>query len=380
MKTKCVFIKDAGRRIDKKSVAWYDVSFAELVGNYFNTGDLAVYDSTLKLLDYRRSARINIDLPVDHAVAKTIEKSYEFLVLRASNYIHEEMDWGFFPDWLEAIRLPVLCMGVGAQAAEKRKIQLPAAGKRVWDMISERSPSIGVRGAFTAGVLEDNQIKNAEIVGCPTMFRSCTPTLALRHKSYEEISRVAFSLRREIGENYTSDVGAFLDVQKKWILRLHERFNLTLTTHGEVEEKAYFYNDGLRLAEARQELVRSGWFDPDNGPQLERIYAHQLYFSPVVSYYDELVRNMDFTIGYRVHGVLPALAAGTPSILLQYDARSGELAETFKVPLLNPRDALNDDLRNIFHRQRFSEFELNYPLAYQNMKNFLEKHEVAHCM
>jgi hypothetical protein len=379
-KKNCVFVKAAGRLVTKQSAAWYDKPFRVLIDEYFNTGDIAVYDSTLKLLDYDNLRHLDIDHPVDHTVAAAINEKYDYVCLRASNYIHEEMQWGNLRDWLEAVRLPVLCLGVGAQAAQPRKINLPAESRRIWHMIAERSPSIGVRGEFTASVLAETGVKNVEIVGCPTMFRSLSPTIELRHRAIDEIKRVGFSLRRETGENYTCNVAEFLDTQKRLILRLNEQFSLVVTAHGEVEEKIYYYNDVTHLEKARKQLIESNWFDPLFGQKLEQIYAFQLFFTPVVSHYDELVSSLHFTIGYRVHGVLPAIAMGTPSILLRYDARSAELAETFRVPILDPTEALKAPFESLFDRGRFLALERHYPTAYETMRAFLDKHQVAHCM
>lgn len=380
MKNRCIFVKEAGRRVDRENVAWYDMSFGALIENYFNTGDMTVYDSTLKLLDYRMSCRINTDLPVNPELASRIRDMYDVIVLRASNYIHEEMEWGFFTDWLEALQLPVLCLGVGAQAAHLHKIELPATGKRVWQMIADRVRSIGVRGAFTASVLNDNGVKNSEVVGCPSIFRSRQPILTLRHKPVHNINRVAFSLRRETGNNYTDDPQKFLDVQKKLILRINKQFDLVLTAHGELEEKIFYYRDVSRAQEAKETLRNSGWFDRSGDGEMEKIYASRLFFTTVVSHYDELVKSVDATIGYRVHGVLPALAAGTPSVLLRYDARSAELAETLHVPLLDPDEALHQSFSQVFASERFAEFEQSYPLMYDNMKNFLIKNDIANKM
>jgi len=379
-KKNCVFVKAAGRLVSKQSAAWYDKSFRVLIDEYFNTGDIAVYDSTLKLLDYDKLRHLDIDRPVDHSIAAEINEKYDYVCLRASNYIHEEMQWGYLGDWLEALRLPVLCLGVGAQAARPRKMDLPAESRRVWHMIAERSPSIGVRGAFTASVLAELGIKNVDVVGCPTMFRGLSPRIELRHRTMDQIKRVGFSLRRETGANYTSDVADFLDTQKRLILRLNQQFSLVLTAHGEIEEKVYYYNDVTQLEKARKHLIETNWFDPLLGQQLEQIYALQLFFTPVVSHYDELVSSLDFTIGYRVHGVLPAIAMGTPSVLLRYDARSAELAETFKVPILDPKEALNAPFEDVFDKGRFLALEGHYPTAYETMRAFLDKHQVAHCM
>lgn len=377
---KCVLAKPAGRRVSRDEVAWYDVSFSDFISKYFNTGDMTVYDSTLKILDHSEGRLINIDEPVDYALVEMLNANFDYVVLRASNYIHEDMEWGNFVGWLEALRLPVLCLGVGAQAAEMRRIDLPPTGKRVWDIISERSPSIGVRGEFTADVLASNGIKNVDVVGCPSLFRHLQPELSLRHKDFEDIKRVGFSLRRETDHTYTTDVAKFLSVQKQHLFRVNEAFDLVLTTHGEVEEKSFYYNDILTKPAARDTLTECGWFDSEAGSALESIYERNLFFTPVVSHYDEVVRNLDFTFGYRVHGVLPSLAVGTPSLLLKYDARSAELARTLNVPLLDPEEALQESFSSLFHRDRFVDFESSYPLHYARMADFLDRNNIAHRM
>jgi hypothetical protein len=380
LKKRCVIVKPAGRQISAREIAWYDTSFHELIERYFNTGDMAVYDSTLKLLDFSDSYALNIDLPVDRIEADHLSRNFDYIVLRGSNYIHEGMEWGYFIDWLEAVQLPVLCVGVGAQASEQRRMELPESGRRLWQIIGERSHSVGVRGEYTAAVLDANGVKNAEVVGCPTIFRHRQPAISLRHKEFEAIQKVGFSLRRETDHTYSSDVERFLSVQKNLILRANRVFDLILTSHGEIEEKVYYYNDFTRIEWARRTLTNSGWFDPQNINALETIYRSRLFFSTVTSHYDELVSALDFTFGYRVHGVLPALAAGTPSFLLSYDTRSAELARSLKVPIVEPDVALNERFDVLFHRDRFADFEAHYPFAYDRMRAFLKSNEIAHLM
>jgi hypothetical protein len=373
-------VKAAGRRSDPWNAAWYDLSLSSLTNDYFNTGDITVYDSTLKALRFDDSIRINIDEPVDRDLAGYIRETFDYIALRPSNYLHEEMQWGYFPAWLEALSLPVICLGIGAQASRRQLIKLTGDNLRVWQMISERTASIGVRGAYSASILNDNGIANAEIVGCPTMFRHREPEIKLRHKHVESGSRLAFSLRRETGHNYTEDADAFLNTQKRIIAQLDRRFDLTITLHGETEEKAYYYQDRTEIPAARQRLIDSGWLDPVYGPILEKLYTSNLFFTLSPSHYDQFIGTVDFTVGYRVHGVLPALAAGVPSVLLRYDARSEELAETLNVPLMDPVDFIKAAPEEVFAAERFAEFERQFLSKYQAMKDFLDRNDVAHWM
>lgn len=374
----CVVVKAAGRQIlPERTVDWYDLPFRRIIDDYFNTGDSAVFDSTLRLVRFNRYDDLNIDDPVDPAGVERLQTA-DCILLRASNYLHPYMDWGHFLPWLEQLQLPVICCGVGAQAATRQKMDLGPEQVRLWKLISERTHSIGVRGSFTAELLADHGIHNVEVVGCPTLFRACTPAHGLKGTGAHAGSRVSFSIRRETGAGYTQDPGEFLRVQKAIVERFAGIYDLFLTAHGEVEEKIFYYRDPLRLDEALATLREAGWLG--EGTVMEDLYNRRLFFTTAVRFMDDFNHTMDATIGYRVHGVLPALAVGTPGILLRYDARSAELAEALDVPIIDPQEALHAPIEELFSRERFAAFERNFAGHYRRMKDFIEKNGVETAM
>src|SRR3546814_12035702 len=77
---------------------------------------------------------------------------------------------------VEALKMPIVPIGVGAQAATYRRIQLPAGTKRFLAAVADRCHSVGVRGHYSAEVLHDAGIKNVSVIGCPSVFRSLQPT------------------------------------------------------------------------------------------------------------------------------------------------------------------------------------------------------------
>lgn len=375
MYKRCIVVKAAGRQIGREqSVDWYDVPFRRLIDEYFNTGDSAVFDSTLRLVKFDRYDDLNIDEPVDWNRVPALKQA-DCIVLRASNYIHEHMDWTNFLPWLEALEVPVICCGIGAQSAVRVKMNLPPEHVRIWKMISERTKSIGVRGVYTAEILNDLGIHNVEVVGCPTLFRSRDPNHHLKNTTLEPGQKVSFSMRRETGAGYTVDSAGFLELQKRLIAKFAEVFDLFLTAHGEVEEKAIYYHDPVRMDEAIKKLRDSRWFEGENS-KLEQLYRSRLFFTTAVATMDDFNRAMTGTIGYRVHGVLPALSVGTPSILLKYDARSEELAQTLDVPLLDPREAMATPIDELFNADRFANFQAKFGGHYQDMKRFIESNNV----
>lgn len=370
-------VKYAGQRISQDNVTWFSVPFEELLTSYFNTGDMCVYESTLRLMGERTAGYdLNIDQPVDQAIVNQLRDAKSIILLRGSNYLHEEMQWGHFAEWLDALRLPVIVCGVGAQAEKERPIRLRGANERVWQLISEFSHSIGVRGAFSAETLHLNGIHNVDIVGCPSIFRMRDRNLKLRH-AINGPRKVTFSVRREVDHNYAYDPVAFQAAQKRILIKLDLACELHLSCHGEPEEKSFFFRSPTHIRWATASLVSQGWFDEITGAALKRIYEQRLYYVSDPGAGDLYARQFDASVGYRVHGVLPSLAVGTPSILLSYDTRSKELAETFDLPLNSPEEFETMGILDAFKPERFALFEERFPERYDRMKNFLLKNGVS---
>ena len=165
--TKILVISPSGEVYNHDCVRWYqELSFATHPDHYHNIGDAFVYDSSLKLLRFETIAGANIRDASDADIER-YNSEFDFAFLRGSNYLHEEMDWENAPTILNRLRIPIIAIGIGAQAPAKGKLRLTHAARRVLDCIAERSASIGVRGAYTADVLWSLGIRNARIVGLP---------------------------------------------------------------------------------------------------------------------------------------------------------------------------------------------------------------------
>lgn len=364
-------VKYAGVRVSPDQVNWYDQPLGKHIEAYFNTGDICVYESTLRLLGHGEGEYfLNVERPVDAEVVAQLKSQNSLVVLRGSNYLHEQMEWDHFGDWLEALGSRVIVCGVGAQAESGRPITLPPANLRVWKLISDHCESIGVRGAFTAETLHRNGVKNVEIVGCPTVFRARNRDLTLRHAPGGP-KRVTFSIRREVGPDYAVDPEAFVATQKRLIAKIDMLCDLYLSCHGEPEEKAYFYRSPAAKDVALARLVQSGWFDHVTGATLRRLYETKLYYYSRPSDYEHYAPQFDAAIGYRVHAVLPAVAMGVPGVLFDYDTRSRELAETFDLPIYTPAQFERMTLAEALDPSRFAKFQARFAERYDCMKQFL---------
>lgn len=369
----------AGSRYDHDKIRLHRWSIQKLLDSYVNIGDLMVYDSTIKLLQYS-DIEVATIATVEQTDIDRYNAEFDFAFLRGSNFIHPHMQWRNAGELIEKLKIPVYGIGVGAQAAEAEKITLPATGVRVWSAIADHCASIGVRGAYSAQVLADNGIKNVEVVGCPSVFRSRDSGLNLTLKRPWDVRKIAFSLRRETGAGYARDVTSYREVQREFMLRLDAESDMTVTIHGEQEEKAFYFRHLERMAEAVEKLRESNWFTPENEQQMLSIYRSRLFFNTSVEQFDEFIRTVDLAVGYRVHAVLPALANGIPAIMVGYDTRTTELAEAHAIPMVREEEIAGRSWRDLYRPELFTAFQKSYPEGYRRMKQFLGRNGVPNRM
>ena len=371
---RALVISPAGRVYRTNNVEWYAHPQKKIESEYFNIGDMVVYDSTLKMLNLKSVEGMEVANPQASDIERY--KTLDYIILRASNFIHNEMDWQGALNVLDKVPLPVYALGVGGQSAGDGTYRLTGTSLRFWQVVSERSKVIGVRGTFTANILYENGIKNVEVVGCPSILRTRNRDLAISKPDF--IRSVAFSVRREVNNSYAANPRKYLEIQRQFLLAVYEKFSTTVTIHGEVEEKAFYFRNQLLMEKARELFLQEGWWTTDTEKLMEEIYRDKLFFFLKVEDYDDFIKTQDFALGYRVHGVLPALANGIPGIIVKYDSRSSELADTHAIPSIILDRSENIDIDRLISEVSFEEFNKIYPLRYDKMKFALEQNGIPH--
>ena len=372
-------ISPSGRVYDRDCVQWYRSTQLSL-GHYHNIGDAFVFDSSLKLLDFEQ-----LDVcDIQNVKQKDIDRynaEFDCVFLRGSNYIHAEMNWENAEEVLPKLKIPVLAFGVGAQAPAKGKLELSASGKRIWQMIAERSTSLGVRGAYTAEVLWDMGIRNVRIVGCPTAFRNNNPDLRIDLPPLDQVRRVGFTVRREVSQQYSPDIERYLTRHRDIIKAMAKRFDIELMMQGEVEEKLLMWGTPEQQEETWQKIKsdeRIGrWFID---AEMEALYRSKLFYSDIVADYEALVRQKDLVLGYRLHGNLMALSNQVPSVYFIYDSRTAEFCETFSIPSYDVYSDKEFVLEEYWDQSRFERFNRAFYMRYRDMRDFLDENGIAHRM
>ena len=376
---KILVISPSGEVYDHDCVRWYSsVGFAKAPDHYHNIGDAFVFDSSLKLLHYSKLEPLKIRAPTEADIER-YNNEYDYAFLRGSNYLHPAMDWENAPTVLEKLRIPIVAFGIGAQAPSKGPLVLNQATRRVLALIAERSVSLGVRGAYTADVLWSQGIRNARIVGCPTIFRNNDPNLRIDLPPLESVRNVAYTLRREVDVTYAKNLARYLDLQRDTILDLAGRFNLDVLAQGEVEEKNILWGNAEQRAHAIAKLRAENWLRGEEDP-LEKLYAANLFYADSVAEFEQKLRTKQLVLGYRLHGNLLGLANRVPSVYFTYDSRTAEFAETLQIPSFDVFSGRTFQLEDYWDQGLFEKFNRAYFQRYREMRLFLDENGVAHKM
>ncbi|WP_332684827.1 polysaccharide pyruvyl transferase family protein [Bosea sp. (in: a-proteobacteria)] len=371
----------SGEVYDHDNVRWYEHSQLQShIEHYHNIGDAFVFDSSLKLLNFERLEELPI-ASFDPAMIDRLNAEFDYVFLRGSNYVHAEMDWGRTAEVLRRLKLPVIAFGIGAQAPVSGKLELSEDTRTVLKLIADSTASVGVRGTYSAEVLNGLGIKNVRIIGCPTAFRNNKPDLAIRLPALDSVKQVGVTLRREVSKAYAKDIGRYLTFHRDLVKAMAARFEVTLMAQGEIEEKKLALGTPAQKQEAMAALRENAWATEWYlDPQMDELYRNRMFYSDVVAEYEQLVRRLDLVLGYRLHGNLMALSNGTPSIYFTYDSRTVEFAETFRIPSVDVFDSKEFRLEEYWEQARFDRFNAAYGSVYRAMSAFLSENKVDHKM
>jgi hypothetical protein len=222
-------------------------------------------------------------------------------------------------------------------------------------------------------------IREARIVGCPTIFRNNDPDLRIDLPPLDQIRRVAYTLRREVSWDYAQDVGKYLDLQRETIIELSRRFDLDVLAQGEIEEKALLWGNEAQRAAALATLRKHGWLRGAGDP-LEEIYRTKLFYADDVSVFEARLRSKQLALGYRLHGNLLGLANRVPAVYFTYDSRTNEFADTFAIPRFDVFGDTPFRLEDYWDQALFERFNRAYRERYRDMRLFLDENAISHKM
>lgn len=291
-----------------------------------NTGNLAFL--------YALATHLPSSTPILHwgASPEQVRAAGDILVLPLANQLGSHTNLEHAAERLSLFNLPVLGIGLGAQAdAQSVDVTLQDGTMNWLRALAEGAPSanpnVGVRGAYTKGQIERFGFDHTSVVtGCPSNFINTSDDIGARvaegfGKRPERIAVMAGipfipklgKLEQELSAIVTATGGAYIVQHGLEMLRLaRNEFDL--------------------LKPETLELCRS-YIAPSLSLSLFRSWCRQYAYA----FYDarmwmDFVTRFDFVVGTRFHGAMLAIQAGVPAACITHDSRTQEMCETMGIP------------------------------------------------
>ncbi|WP_169726098.1 polysaccharide pyruvyl transferase family protein [Aestuariibacter salexigens] len=258
---------------------------------------------------------------------RVLAENYDVIMFPAANQLNPDWDMDILANLFEKANLPLLIIGLGAQADYiGEKLKFNAGSKRFMRVISERAYKIGVRGEYTAQVLHENGVENIEITGCPSNFINPNPELGRLIEN--KLSNLCSIDRVAINVDITQKLKDVLPIFSKWGSEAYSE--IICQAPIEVLTLAHFRTVDLppNVLDKYRKLFAPS-LSPDAFTKLVD-QSFSTYFDTTEWLYK--LRKFDISVGTRMHGNMLAFQAETPCILFPHDSRLSELVDGMKLP------------------------------------------------
>ncbi|HXZ16843.1 MAG TPA: polysaccharide pyruvyl transferase family protein [Roseiarcus sp.] len=258
----------------------------------------------------------------------------DIIVMACANQLGPHSNLERLAIMFERTKLPILAIGLGAQANEVGAAIELSPGTRRWlevvaDCAPSKAPNIGVRGAFSLEQVERGGAGGRAVVtGCPSNFINPEPSLA---------TTLEARYRRDLIERVAVPAGLH-----HWAkLRALERALADIVESTSGLYVAQSEIDMIRMARGEWEAMDPATFEslrsyvrPALSDDAFRLWCkrHATCFADATSWMDAM-RNFDFVVGPRFHGVMLAMQAGTPGGVIAHDSRTLEMCQTMEIPV-----------------------------------------------
>lgn len=276
-----------------------------------------------------------------HSTAETLRKLADVIVIPCANQLGKHTDLGNMAKTLSQTGLPVVAIGLGAQAdSYEHDIQVSPGTLRWANVLHELrgpgGPNIYTRGAYTTEQLGKLGLEGAQTGGCPSYFINPAPDLGRRIEANWAKGKIP---------RYISVAGG----HQAWA-------KVRTVEHQLISMMMDPVTPGQYVVQSMGDMIKisRGLFDEVDPIVLDRIRAHTVphysleefktwcrtyarSFYDVPSWMDSL-RRYDLTVGSRYHGIALALQAERMGLTVTIDSRTRELCENTMVPNISVAD------------------------------------------
>ena len=333
-----------------------------------NVGNLVFSNASHRLLSRQDNEVVSNQFKTDVSKAARINEEYDVFVVPLANAFRPsfQKQLDALSDLIEQLSIPVVVLGVGAQAGTHRNLErldpIEASVKRFVILVLDRSPAIGVRGDVTAEYLQNLGFSDVEVIGCPSLFMR-GPDLRVE-KTLPRLTR-----RSPVAINispYVKQMGP-----------------ITMAAHERYPNLVYVAQDRNTLR-----LLLEGDADPKDVGKRSQLPVHEThpmyregkirFFLDPWTWFDFL-GTRDFSFGTRIHGNIASLLAGTPAVVLAHDSRTLELADYHEIPYRLVTEVPKDvDPADLYAEADFSGFNSGHQKRWETFASFMERSGLTH--
>lgn len=292
----------------------------------------------------------------------SIRGDFDYIVMAASNMLNPSTAFGFVAKFVEDSGLPLVILGIGAQAEnESDMYDINPGTLRLMQYAAESSRNgIGVRGSFTANLLRQHGVTNVSIIGYPTFYKNSGKDFKVSlPPSSDEIKTAAVSFKRDRNK-YEAD---------RMLARVQrDMFEVSITRGFYCIEQAHFAEAWMSHAKSIDAEKISGiqkYFGvlDDRREELIRYVKDRISIFFEYRPWKEVIETCEFAFGARFHGNMMAMTSGVPAVWITHDSRTTELCDTLGLPRVTVQeiDRHGFDLQDIIDRADYEEFNKTYP-------------------
>lgn len=306
------------------------------------------------------------------------DEKCDHIVIAAANFLWKGFDFGYMADFIEATKLPVTIVGLGAQTKDRSVVsEVHPNTLRLIKVIADRSPSLGVRGFYTAEVLAAHGILNVEVLGCPSLYTNLSPPRKFDTPTREHLREMVVNFSRRVSGHAFSQ--SALQSAENVLLKIALQYDLPFVAQDELEE--------LELASDDSGVVISrpvsDYFSGSNAAEVTKYFKRRTRYFRNVADWSAFIRQCKGVIGSRLHGNIIAYINSRPGYLIAHDSRTLEVAVLTGMPYLhikdiNPASFSEEDLINRVISADYGTFESNMSTLFKRYAIFLERHSLDH--
>ncbi|PZG34157.1 pyruvyl-transferase [Listeria ivanovii] len=334
----------------------------------FNNGNLAYKYSIYRTL-WNYDVEIHADgLSSNPNLAKKINANYDLYIIPLADAFRDDFRPTLrnYTELIRRLKIPVVVTGVGLRANYEPQLNEGFAfDEDVTNFVKavlEKSSQIGVRGQITADYLKKlgfNENTDYRVIGCPSLY-TFGRGLKIRDLNLTEQSSIAINASPISSEIAVQFLNNMIKTYKNYdfIPQHLDEFHLMFAGGPDILSDVQGYPTSINHKYYQEGRVK--------------------YFTSMPSWYD-FVKNVDFSIGSRLHGNVIPTIVGTPNISFVQDARMRELASYHALTHVTVDELKNiNNVDDLLSKVDLKSAEKVQARNFDNYIDFLDTNELDH--